>query len=288
MASSKPDHFIALRINHKDIHASIAAVQASITNHSPNLSAACVEPITAHITLGVLRLDTEESKQAAIQGLHNIKQKLTSDGINQSFPLTLQGMGHFRHQVLYIDVDINGKEKLMQLRHAVHEHFSDLGLIPQQGSTGSFSPHVTVAKTSKLMNNKKKSNNSKDVDTLDKDKTIVEEDISTAHEKDTGSPNTIVDTSLSSFNTTIGTAKPGAATTNSSNQRSQSRRFFKHMNRKIPDECYKEHQDIIAGVIECSEIQLCAMQGRQQGEYYHVLATCSFGNVDDALLVDQN
>ena len=143
----RPDHFLALQLSHHpDVSSALNNIQSSIASHSPHLKPSFIEPASAHLTLGVLSLPDELSKEAATAALRGAvgSAKLTSP-----CPITLQGLGHFRNEVLYLEVaEGDSRIVLDQLVAAVRGYFIDQNLLLQ--ANRDFVPHVTIAKLSKM------------------------------------------------------------------------------------------------------------------------------------------
>ncbi|PRW56056.1 A-kinase anchor 7 isoform gamma [Chlorella sorokiniana] len=146
----RPTHFLALQVSqHPGVAAAISTVQASLKRHSPHLKKACVEAASAHLTLGVMALNSEEERARAAAVLAALAEPLRQAALLAPVRVQLEGLSHFKNQVLYLDVSPdNGLERLMALAAATRVHFKDAGLLLQADQP--FVPHVTIAKTSKL------------------------------------------------------------------------------------------------------------------------------------------
>ena len=68
--------------------------------HADDLQAALVEPETAHLTVMVTALDSEEEVQHAEAAMESFTDQLAADEAwTRPLALTLEGLSHFRHQV---------------------------------------------------------------------------------------------------------------------------------------------------------------------------------------------
>lgn len=311
----RPDHFLALQLSHHpDVTSSLSLIQSSIATHSPHLEPSFIDPASAHITLGVLSLPDDPSKEAATAALHGAA---SAAGLSGPCPVTLQGLGHFRNEVLYLEVSEGGnRDVLDNLVGAVRGHFRDQNLLLQ--ADRDFVPHVTVAKLSKMKpwggrrtsdnrrNNKKK----KDEEDVGKEEGIileVESDQITKQIISNDGSNREVPIEHNAtyeasggFEIPLEDAGPAAASagicapaavhldnssrvnlaaeagsaTKGNAGEGNTARISKKERLQIPPESYAEHAEVSASV-EVAELQLCAMEGRKKGEYYKVIASVS-------------
>jgi 2'-5' RNA ligase len=173
----RPDHFLALRLSHDpSVISTLTTIQNEILQHSPHLRNSIIDPISAHLTLGVLHLPDDLTKEAAQAALVNAATAAAALEIPCS--VTLQGIGNFRNQVVFLELAEEaegearprggsvggGRQGVMQLAATVRQHFKDEGLLLQ--ANRSFVPHVTIAKLSKMQpwgrnNNKNNRSNKK-------------------------------------------------------------------------------------------------------------------------------
>lgn len=157
---AKPDHFLALQVSHSEtLRSAVTTVQKSLLQAAPHLSPALVDPATAHITLGVLSLPTDESKHTAMLTLHDAVSKVKEMDVVKQHPhfrsrgleIPLRGLGTFgtNASVLYLHIAQGGEYELLQgIANTVRERFASAGLLLQGNK--EFVPHVTIAKLSKM------------------------------------------------------------------------------------------------------------------------------------------
>lgn len=89
------------------VTAAIKSVHDSLVQHSPDLQAALVEPETAHLTLMVTALDSEEEVQRAEAAMEDFSDQLAADEAwEKPLALSLEGLSHFRHQVLQAECEV--------------------------------------------------------------------------------------------------------------------------------------------------------------------------------------
>jgi 2'-5' RNA ligase len=281
----KPTHFLAIPLLSPSVTRAIQQVQASLIAYSPELQKACVEPETAHVTLCVTTLKDRDAIEAAKQVLLECKHRLESGGLSSPFSVELASLSDFRSSVLYLDIKgsnvddnceiedeasqeanqkIAGRETLQAIQQVVEEAFQEAGIIQHTPSSSSsplrnaFTPHLTIAKMSRMIDwssnrggrsrgrwgrgrwGRGRGRGTGRYDG-DGDNDTKEEEVQVEGQGD------------------------------------QVPITIQHPLRKIPKEAYSQYVDIDAGRVECREIQLCAMNGRQPGQYYDVIERVVFG-----------
>ncbi|KAK9809747.1 hypothetical protein WJX73_002339 [Symbiochloris irregularis] len=155
----RPDHFLSARIwPWGSAHESIKLVQEALSSHDQALQAACVDPFGAHLTLLVARLDTPERLETARSALQSLQQRMQHENLLQPLKLHMRGLSHFHHKVLYLDVaPSEDLKRLSHITELARDVFQEHGLLddsPQDAGSNAFTPHVTIAKLSKLMQGK--------------------------------------------------------------------------------------------------------------------------------------
>lgn len=97
----RPNYFLALQLsNFPAVTAAITAVQTSLTEHSPAVQAALVDPESAHMTLMVAALHSEEEVQKAVAAMEALPAKLKEhEHMLDPLCIHLEGLSHFRQQV---------------------------------------------------------------------------------------------------------------------------------------------------------------------------------------------
>jgi 2'-5' RNA ligase len=225
----RPDHFLALRLSHDPtVISTITTIQNAIAKHSPHLQPSFIDPISAHLTLGVLHLPDDATKEAAQAALLDAATAVAAV-LDTPCCVSLCGIGNFRSQVIFLDLadgnggsgsggNTGGREAALQLAATVRTHFQEQGLLLQ--ANRAFVPHVTIAKISKMQ----------------------------------------------------------PWTNNYKSRRKKTQAEVEAEQLTIPTESYSALSSISSGAVRLSEIQLCAMEGRQPGEYYKVLASATFTN----------
>lgn len=100
----RPNFFFALQVSQSAaVTAAIKSVHDSLVQHARDLQAALVEPETAHLTVMVTALISEEEIQHAEAAMESFADQLAADAAwTKPLALTLEGLSHFRHQVLQL------------------------------------------------------------------------------------------------------------------------------------------------------------------------------------------
>ena len=99
--SKRPNFFFALQVSQSAaVTAAIKSVHDSLVQHAKDLQAALVEPETAHLTVMVTALDSEEEVQHAEAAMESFTNQLVAnEALAKPLALTLEGLSHFHHQV---------------------------------------------------------------------------------------------------------------------------------------------------------------------------------------------
>jgi len=268
-----PDHFLALRLSlDPSVISTITSIQNAIAQHSPHLKDAFIDPITAHVTLGVLRLPDAATKEAARAAL---LVAATAATFTTPCYVTLQGINHLRNQVVFLNLaeaedaegraeGCGGREQVIQLAAAVRQHFGEQGLLLQ--ADRAFVPHVTVAKLSKLQPWQRGAQGKRRSPPWRQRQRKVALEESEKEEAE-----------FIEMEEEIINADSGLAIDSS----------IKHNNKRIKEgplciseESYSALSSISTGAVEVTELQLCAMKGRKPGEYYKSIASVRLHTVD--------
>lgn len=101
-AKKRPTHFVAARVSHSPlVLKAMETVQEALKQHNPALHAAFVEPVTSHLTLTVMPLDSAERLQAAQQALEGLQIELGTHGLKGPFSLDIANLSHFRRSYIW-------------------------------------------------------------------------------------------------------------------------------------------------------------------------------------------
>ena len=290
-----PDHFLAIRLSHdSSVTSTITSIHDSILQYSPHLQPACVDPMSAHLTLGVLHLPTEEKLNAAQAALLTAAK---AAALQTPCSVTLQSIGHFRNQVVFLELakeeEKNEKKeshRVLEVATAVRQHFQEQGLLLQ--AERAFVPHVTVAKLSKMQpwrgNTVKSSSRwggrgrgrgkgrwkSQQQHHQEEREEIEQDDRQDKEEEAIVD----IDPAPNNLDSSSNSRDDSNATIRKKHENEKQREGEHDLENKkivIPVEAYESLSSISTDAVEVHEIQLCAMQGRKPGEYYTVIASAS-------------
>ncbi|XP_029441093.1 leukocyte receptor cluster member 9 [Rhinatrema bivittatum] len=145
LPKERPSHFVAVRINSKELQHAIKDVQDELLKARPGLVDFCSSGSTLHLTLCLLHLDSPEEIQQAL----TILQEFGSNS-QRLLPPTLilhfKGLKDFHSRVLYVAP--SDTTVLLRLMRVLTHSFSEKGLaVIHPPNSDSF--HVTIAKVPK-------------------------------------------------------------------------------------------------------------------------------------------
>lgn len=149
---TRPTHFLALQLSHyPETVELLSKIQNAMVKSDCTFSEACVEPCTAHLTLGVLALKDVEEVEAVHSFLHNFVVPAIAHLQGSPLSVQLSGIGHFNSKVLYLQVEENSR--LNSLVEEIRSQFleSKESPAPMLDDPKAFAPHVTIAKISNLL-----------------------------------------------------------------------------------------------------------------------------------------
>ena len=147
---SRPTHFLALRLPSDSLQACCVKIVDRVTRNKPHLRGAAVDPITLHLTLFVLSLQSEKEISKAKSVLTSCAEDAAAIFGNRRPWLALQGLGMFRKEVLFFKAaPESGVEAIEHFVSNVRKKFTTAGLLADSKGT-TFKAHVTIMKTSKL------------------------------------------------------------------------------------------------------------------------------------------
>jgi len=152
--SSRPTHFLALRLASPALHAAVAETQQAVIERAPALAGCDVPPAKSHLTAFVLHCADEDAVAAAKEALQACRA-LTALHFDASAPpsIELRGMSTFGNRVLYATVaPSRDAAQVRAFVAAVTAEFAAQGLI--EGGGREWSPHLTILKTSRLRGKK--------------------------------------------------------------------------------------------------------------------------------------
>ncbi|CAD5115564.1 DgyrCDS4526 [Dimorphilus gyrociliatus] len=145
----KPNYFLCLRIDNKDIIEKTMKVRDELLKLNPQYDECIISPERLHITLCCLGLDSDNDLEQAIMVLKNLKA-----GIEKLNPLEanfqIKGTNHFWNTVLYADVQKT--EPFMEICNYVRNEIAKSGL--EIRDMFDMTPHMTLMKISRQIGHK--------------------------------------------------------------------------------------------------------------------------------------
>ncbi|XP_026787064.3 A-kinase anchor protein 7 isoform X2 [Pangasianodon hypophthalmus] len=146
--SPRPNYFVSIPITNQKIKEGVEEVQAEVLQKDPRLSRALIPVGTLHITLLVTHLSTQEQIDTAAVAIGEMESMLTSLVGGRSLVLPFRGIGHFKQEVAFIQIEEG--EHLTTLTHiadSVRRAFEEKGI--PTGDQKAFKPHLTFIKLSR-------------------------------------------------------------------------------------------------------------------------------------------
>ena len=146
----RPSHFLALRLPSDSLRACCVKIVDTVTLKNSHLRSAAVDPITLHLTLFVLSLQSEKE----ISKAKSVMAACAEDALvvfgNRRPWVALQGLGQFRKDVLLFKAaPESGVAAIKRFVSKVRKKFIAAGLLA--GDEGApFKAHATIMKTSKM------------------------------------------------------------------------------------------------------------------------------------------
>ena len=142
----KPNYFLSLRVCSQQVFQNITALQKSIADQNTDYVPGFVDPRTAHVTLGVMGLKSEDfvnAFNAMKDALRKIKEIPKDDAI-----IHFDGLNDFDGEVLYLSVrNDDSYQYLLSIVDMFKKTFIQHG-VPHK-EEGSYTAHVTVWKLTK-------------------------------------------------------------------------------------------------------------------------------------------
>ncbi|XP_072533518.1 uncharacterized protein [Salminus brasiliensis] len=144
----RPNYFVSIPITNQKIKEAVEEVQAEVLQKEPRLSRALIPVGTLHITLLVTHLATEDEIHTAALALEEMQPTLMSLLGGRSLVLPFHGIGHFRQEVAFIQIE-EGQHlsTLTDIADSVRKAFEEKGV--SSGDRKDFKPHLTFIKLSR-------------------------------------------------------------------------------------------------------------------------------------------
>ncbi|XP_058248767.1 A-kinase anchor protein 7 isoform X1 [Hemibagrus wyckioides] len=146
--SPRPNYFVSIPITNQKIKQGVEEVQAEVSQKDPRLSRALIPVGTLHVTLLVTHLSSQEQIDTAALAIEEMESMLTSLVGGRSLVLPFRGIGHFKQEVAFIQIEEG--EHVSTLTHiadSVRKAFEEKGI--PTGDQKAFKPHLTFIKLSR-------------------------------------------------------------------------------------------------------------------------------------------
>ena len=142
---SRPNHFVCIHITNDEVRSNVEKLQSHITGHTPQLVEGCL-PLTAlHVTLCMVRLESEQHAETAKAVLESAKNQFVHV-LPQCSQMIFSGVDNFRGRLVYVKVVPNpALEKFVSY---LLEEFQQAG-IKTPGNHDQYTPHMTIVKLSR-------------------------------------------------------------------------------------------------------------------------------------------
>ena len=150
----RPTHFIGIRIV---APTALAEIRAAARKCSPGISGYMEEGCRAHVTLGVLRLDTDECVQRCVADFRRAARKLRRE--RALFPggvlrVSFDGIGMFGSRVLFLKPSEASISRLREMRACL------LDEVDMNQEFQEFHPHLTIAKRTRWVSKRRATDSS--------------------------------------------------------------------------------------------------------------------------------
>lgn len=140
----RPNHFLCVRITNPDILEGVAAMQDALLEAEPHYAQCCIPPVSLHVTICTLGLDSLEQIASACQMLRDNKEQLRELG-KAGIRLKIEKVDNFYKRVLYGKVKHGSDFDEFVL--AIKSMLSEAGVSIRDNY--EYVPHMTIMKTSR-------------------------------------------------------------------------------------------------------------------------------------------
>ena len=140
-------HFICIPITSPQIRAAAQDVQEALCYSDPRLTDGCLAISALHVTLAMVRINSDKDLQSVKQLLTNLQLSFISM-FDDNSELYFESVSHFRDRVLYTKP--RQQSTLSAFAALLLQKLTDNG-IPTPGNYSEFSAHVTLIKLSRPM-----------------------------------------------------------------------------------------------------------------------------------------
>eukprot|EP00731_Ephydatia_muelleri_P030419 Em0021g942a len=143
----RPNHFVCLHITSMEVKGMVEEIQTSICGHTPQLAEGCLPIDALHVTLCMLRLNSEQDRATAQAVLSDARTQFIHI-LPPCLQLTFRGVDNFRGRLVYVRVE--PEPALERFVSYLLEQFQQAGL-GTPGNHDQFTPHMTILKLTRPM-----------------------------------------------------------------------------------------------------------------------------------------
>ena len=143
----RPTHFVCIKIHNAQVRKNVGEILRHICSCAPDMAVGCLALDALHITLCMLRIESESQSKAAQEVLRNLQRSFVQI-LPPSTALEFTGVGNFHGRLLYAKVAPNhGLSKLVSM---LMERLQNAGVCTP-GNFAEYTPHMTLLKLSRPM-----------------------------------------------------------------------------------------------------------------------------------------
>ena len=143
----RPTHFVCIKIHNSQVLAKVERVLHYIRSCAPDLAVGCLSLGALHVTLCMLRIESEKQSLAAQEVLRNLQRSFVHI-LPPSTQLEFTGVSNFHGRLLYAKVaPHHGLNKAVSM---LIEGLQNAG-IGTPGNFSEYTPHMTLLKLSRPM-----------------------------------------------------------------------------------------------------------------------------------------
>lgn len=143
----RPTHFVSIHITDPEVVKNADAIQSHIVSHTPELKEGCLQISALHVTLCMVRLDSEQQAATAKMVLESMVPHFIHI-LPRCVEIEFTGVDNFRERLVYAKVAKNSA--LERIVSCLIECFQLAGL-RTLGNHDEYTPHMTLVKLSRPM-----------------------------------------------------------------------------------------------------------------------------------------
>lgn len=147
MDRNRPTHFVSIHVTDEEVKANVQRIQDHITGHTPQLRDGCLVTTALHVTLCMVRLESEEHIARAVAVLKAAQRQFIHI-LPRCTQLHFTGVDNFRERLVYVKVRPNSA--LDRFVFFLIDQFQKAGL-RAPGNHDQYTPHMTIVKLSRPM-----------------------------------------------------------------------------------------------------------------------------------------